>query len=273
MVQRYKFESKSQQAGLASGRYEVVSNGSKVQIWKQITTVGTTMFRHQSCFQWFKGTNLKANHNGALRVSGSDFVVSNGSKVQIWKQITTCSIKNSETNELFPMVQRYKFESKSQLSLVRLKPIRCCFQWFKGTNLKANHNSFGGYYLVQFVVSNGSKVQIWKQITTDQWKMYEDAKLFPMVQRYKFESKSQLLKYVLLKALCCFQWFKGTNLKANHNYWKSDVNAPEVVSNGSKVQIWKQITTVRHTWPRCSCCFQWFKGTNLKANHNSITNS
>ena len=40
-----------------------------------------------------------------------------------------------------------------------------CFQWFKDTNLKVNHNKDKqGYYRLE---------------------------LFPMVQRYKFESKSQ----------------------------------------------------------------------------------
>ena len=42
---------------------------------------------------------------------------------------------------LFPMVQRYKFESKSQLETKPNKLIIRCFQWFKDTNLKVNHNS------------------------------------------------------------------------------------------------------------------------------------
>ena len=67
---------------------------------------------------------------------------------------------------LFLMAQRYKFESKSQ------------------------HSDLLGATLL--VVSNGSKIQIWKQITTEclhnAWKYG----LFLMAQRYKFESKSQL---------------------------------------------------------------------------------
>ena len=37
--------------------------------------------------------------------------------------------------------------------------------------------------------------------------------------------------------LSCFQWFKDTNLKANHNepYFRRYVN--DVVSNGSKILI------------------------------------
>ncbi len=67
---------------------------------------------------------------------------------------------------LFPMVQRYKFESKSQLTEDAAIIRDSCFQWFKDTNLKVNHNCYDEgirYYA-----------------------------LFPMVQRYKFESKSQL---------------------------------------------------------------------------------
>ena len=123
--------------------------------------------KKNSCFQWFKDTNLKANHNGIVRVSNQNIAVSNGSKILIWKQITT-----------YP---------------ARLVISSCCFQWFKDTNLKANHN------LAEFVndyvkaVSNGSKILIWKQITTIS------------VGSPTFNG--------------CFQWFKDTNLKANHNYF------------------------------------------------------
>ena len=89
------------------------------------------------------------------------------------------------------MVQRYKFESKSQHNNIDVNMLECCFQWFKGTNLKANHNCV---------------------ILMLNW-----FKLFPMVQRYKFESKSQHALRCYACAVCCFQWFKGTNLKANHN--------------------------------------------------------
>ena len=89
------------------------------------------------------------------------------------------------------MVQRYKFESKSQLYHDFATKYNCCFQWFKDTNLKVNHNYKSDFD--DFIV------------------------LFPMVQRYKFESKSQLAKVVKLVKSSCFQWFKDTNLKVNHN--------------------------------------------------------
>ena len=35
----------------------------------------------------------------------------------------------------------------------------------------------------------------------------------------------------------CFQWFKDTNLKANHNSMVEGIEEAEVVSNGSKILI------------------------------------
>ena len=173
----------------------------------------------ESCFQWFKDTNLKANHNNSGAVGSASNVVSNGSKILIWKQITTLAVAYC--------------------------PKCCCFQWFKDTNLKANHNGSGTIPVGFLVVSNGSKILIWKQITTYQFYDYADSR--------------------------CFQWFKDTNLKANHNGSQSGIAGVRVVSNGSKILIWKQITTRRRTFEILYCCFQWFKDTNLKANHNFST--
>ena len=38
---------------------------------------------NKSCFQWFKDTNLKANHNNVPQVELRRTVVSNGSKILI----------------------------------------------------------------------------------------------------------------------------------------------------------------------------------------------
>ena len=59
------------------------------------------MNREQSCFQWSKDTNLKANHN----------------YLHIGK----------ETYVLFSMVQRYKFESKSQQYISHILLMRVVF--------------------------------------------------------------------------------------------------------------------------------------------------
>ena len=58
-----------------------------------------------------------------------------------------------------------------------------------------------------------------------------------MVQRYKFESKSQRVPNDPDIACSCFQWFKDTNLKVNHNLFATSPASHRVVSNGSKIQI------------------------------------
>ena len=146
------------------------------------------------CLQWFKDTNLKANHNPATLLVTVVTVVSNGSKILIWKQITTICAAGV--------------------------PAGSCLQWFKDTNLKANHNLFRGFIHKVAVVSNGSKILIWKQITTN-WAFIRPCS-------------------------SCLQWFKDTNLKANHNLFLLRFEKTWVVSNGSKILIWKQITTCRY---------------------------
>ena len=148
------------------------------------------------CFQWFKDTNLKANHNTNVWILFRLKAVFNGSKILIWKQITTSSNEG--------------------------KGVLCCFQWFKDTNLKANHNTVTTAMESFPAVFNGSKILIWKQITTQH--------INPHV------------------GFSCFQWFKDTNLKANHNADSQTNSRFYAVFNGSKILIWKQITTWKAQW-------------------------
>ena len=170
-----------------------------------------------SCLQWFKDTNLKANHNWQdLRLTIT-IVVSNGSKILIWKQITTrilvffrsIVVSNGSKILIWKQITTHIFLHHTAFG---------CLQWFKDTNLKANHNITALIACSKVVVSNGSKILIWKQITT-----------------------SFLMQYF---SHGCLQWFKDTNLKANHNGGHVLPSSPPVVSNGSKILIWKQITTV-----------------------------
>ena len=39
----------------------------------------------------------------------------------------------------------------------------------------------------------------------------------------------------LLLVISCFQWFKDTKMKANHNYFPVTANRRCAVSNGSKI--------------------------------------
>ena len=145
-------------------------------------------------------------------------VVSNGSKILNWKQITTAL--------------------QGQKSLVL-----SCVQWFKDTKLKANHNHFCIHRFPAFVVSNGSKILNWKQITT--------RRQHPNWWR------------------CCVQWFKDTKLKANHNKRRRTIFMLLVVSNGSKILNWKQITTLISSLFWFYSCVRWFKNTKMKTNYSN----
>ena len=169
-----------------------VSNGSKILKWKQITTALLLTLPGIRCFQWFKDTKMKANHNRINEVLNTSPAVSNGSKILKWKQITT--------------------------NLNIAISYCCCFQWFKDTKMKANHNRNFLLRSHNCAVSNGSKILKWKQITT----------------RIGTDKNGD----------GCFQWFKDTKMKANHNPYWSDNLLVEAVSNGSKILKWKQITTL-----------------------------
>ena len=56
-----------------------------------------------------------------------------------------------------------------------------------------------------------------------------------MVQRFKNESKSQPGQDGQLLVTDCFQWFKDTKMKANHNQWENANPSSYTVSNGSKI--------------------------------------
>ena len=117
-----------------------VSDSSKLQIQKQITTAYK--------FRAYEGIG-----------------VSDSSKLQIQKQITTCAATWPILPRVFPIVQSYKFKSKSQLSEYDILPATG--------------------------VSDSSKLQIQKQITTIEPTRLPPAEVFPIVQSYKFKSKSQ----------------------------------------------------------------------------------
>ena len=145
----------------------VVLDTTKVQIFKQITTYiypfnqGYMLFqipqryrfssksqhlfnlidRINCCFRYHKGTDFQANHNG-------------NSRPRVPKR-------------LFQIPQRYRFSSKSQRDYIIEVLEKSCFRYHKGTDFQANHNLNSGSLNGGVVVLDTTKVQIFKQITTD----------------------------------------------------------------------------------------------------------
>ena len=93
------------------------------------------------CFRYHKGTDFQANHNHRDSDALGYLVVLDTTKVQIFKQITT---GNGGGPDLLS-----------------------CFRYHKGTDFQANHNLLQEIYISLHVVLDTTKVQIFKQITTE----------------------------------------------------------------------------------------------------------
>ena len=194
----------------------VVLDTTKVQIFKQITTVFVLLDYHRQlfqipqryrfssksqhnrhtdansicCFRYHKGTDFQANHNQ----SSFGYV----------------------PTQLFQIPQRYRFSSKSQRKCEKISR--------------------------RSVVLDTTKVQIFKQITTKSFPITSCFTLFQIPQRYRFSSKSQpgfvrlrtylvvldTTKVQIFKQITtcdfigitersCFRYHKGTDFQANHN--------------------------------------------------------
>ena len=123
-----------------------------------------------------------------------------------------------------------------------------CFRYHKGTDFQANHNQISVRQYLTMVVLDTTKVQIFKQITTLTCWNWQWILLFQIPQRYRFSSKSQRELNYSPKDFGCFRYHKGTDFQANHNCCPRFLIYDNVVLDTTKVQIFKQITTIQ-----CNC--------------------
>ena len=170
-----------------------VSSDTKIQIWKQFTTYilpATTVallchpiqrYKFESnsqrltivvsifvgCVIRYKDTNLKAIHNDYQGRRHRHGAVSSDTKIQIWKQFTTYYNLFALLSLLCHPIQRYKFESNSQRRSPHCTGTKCCVIRYKDTNLKAIHNTTARRHRATCAVSSDTKIQIWKQFTTE----------------------------------------------------------------------------------------------------------
>ena len=144
---------------------------------------------------------------------------------------------------LFAILQKYDFSSKSQPRLLVAQLPKGCLRYCKSTIFQANHNILGDAPERIWVVCDTAKVRFFKQITTcfnrkafvSRCLRYckstifqanhnfageneELNKLFAILQKYDFSSKSQ--RQVGLGYACqrCLRYCKSTIFQANHNY-------------------------------------------------------
>ena len=218
-MQRYKFESNSQHISQATD------------------LLG-------SCVYLCKDTNLKAIHNLCEGFVLGVEVVFTYAKIQIWKQFTTVFYCSFADGVLCLPMQRYKFESNSQHIAFKWRYVRGCVYLCKDTNLKAIHNHRNVETDRGTVVFTYAKIQIWKQFTTCAQMALVHLWLCLPMQRYKFESNSQLITCCHNILCCCVYLCKDTNLKAIHNSYRFNSFYWKVVFTYAKIQIWKQFTTI-----------------------------
>ena len=243
LPQRYKFSSKSQRCPSEVIVFNVVVATAKVQIFKQITTLGQQGRDGLLLLLLPQRYKFSSKSQHDVLPDMFDTVVVATAKVQIFKQITTVSKKHVNAMWLLLLPQRYKFSSKSQHKLldVTMRAGCCCYR--KGTNFQANHNVVRRVMPLFDVVVATAKVQIFKQITTPENTTAEEIALLLLPQRYKFSSKSQQKDWRGSLTICCCCYRKGTNFQANHNRLRYHPSSTYVVVATAKVQIFKQITT------------------------------
>ena len=91
-----------------------VCDTAKVRFFKQITTEYQKINAETRCLWYCKSTIFQANHNQYN--SNEELVedVCDTAKVRFFKQITTDSDMQEEILEMFVILQKYDFSSKSQ---------------------------------------------------------------------------------------------------------------------------------------------------------------
>ena len=202
-------------------RQKAVFDMSKIQFWKQFTTVWLTKnttnmlysicqrYNFESnlqhvygriktilcCIRYVKDTILKAIYNSFYGNRLLLCAVFDMSKIQFWKQFTTRDLLQENRVKLYSICQRYNFESNLQHIRIWIISLFCCIRYVKDTILKAIYNAREYGILSSFAVFDMSKIQFWKQFTTyicaSQWHI----SLYSICQRYNFESNLQQGKH------------------------------------------------------------------------------
>ena len=194
--------------------------------------------------RYCKSTIFQANHNSALSVMAALGVVCDTAKVRFFKQITTAKPLRCGLLLLFAILQKYDFSSKSQQKACYDAALECCLRYCKSTIFQANHNWYSLVRRLLFVVCDTAKVRFFKQITTSSSTIGSLARLFAILQKYDFSSKSQPILHCCSCAPGCLRYFKSTIFQANHNNETCVFLALMVVCDTAKVRFFKQITTI-----------------------------
>ena len=194
------------------------------------------------CCLSYKDTILKANHSISIIGGICISAVAYPTKILFWKRITALINPDWFYLWLLLILQRYYFESESQLLVSPAFTVPSCCLSYKDTILKANHSIQEYHSLLKQLllilqryyfesesqhterhprprcaVAYPTKILFWKRITADYSWCIIYCQLLLILQRYYFESESQLaFLEIFLVCSCCLS-YKDTILKANHS--------------------------------------------------------
>ena len=273
---------------------------SKIQFWKQFTTNGLSIISLWNCIRYVKDTILKAIYNLLRLLPLCLSTVFDMSKIQFWKQFTTYSFCALSLAILYSICQRYNFESNLQRDNELGKSTVYCIRYVKDTILKAIYNypliyrlllplysicqrynfesnlqHSPGFFGIQNTVFDMSKIQFWKQFTTQIMRDIFYKILYSICQRYNFESNLQRVPWLSTYFFNCIRYVKDTILKAIYNKIYRLICAYNTVFDMSKIQFWKQFTTFLQTsffkFPLYSICQRYNFESNLQ--HGSVVAS
>ena len=189
-------------------------------------------------------------------------------KVRFFKQITTTMDGYVRVEWMFVILQKYDFSSKSQHHSRRLYISLWCLWYCKSTIFQANHNHIKYIWQFKQDVCDTAKVRFFKQITTLNSVGGLAARMFVILQKYDFSSKSQRCREERQWARGCLWYCKSTIFQANHN-----IQALQQIGNLMFVILQKYdfSSKSQHFFmqqtnsPRCL----WYcKSTIFQANHN-----
>ena len=147
----------------------------------------------------------------------SELDVCDTAKVRFFKQITTKEFSRVPMMMMFVILQKYDFSSKSQLYRHRQAEHYGCLWYCKSTIFQANHNQ------LQTIGNN--------------------LRMFVILQKYDFSSKSQLFSPSNDAQTRCLWYCKSTIFQANHNDKRNKSKKLNDVCDTAKVRFFKQITT------------------------------
>ena len=168
--QRYNFESNLQQMKMCEINGFCCIQYDKDTILKAIYNLLGLMVSVWTLYSVWQRYNFESNLQLPVYWHFATPAVFSMTKIQFWKQFTTFLSILLFTFALYSVWQRYNFESNLQLARTNGVRMNSCIQYDKDTILKAIYNYRFELYYYFIAVFSMTKIQFWKQFTTQEEK-------------------------------------------------------------------------------------------------------